>query len=63
MYPDFDEGDDIFGPFEFDKVEEPPPVHIIYPRPYNGAYLKTCRLSKWLILMISTCNTMLNTRL
>lgn len=62
MYPDFDEGDDIFGPFEFDKVEEPPPVHIIYPRPYNSAYLNTC-VSKWLILMISTCNTMLNVRL
>uniref|UniRef100_A0A182FR49 Basement membrane-specific heparan sulfate proteoglycan core protein n=1 Tax=Anopheles albimanus TaxID=7167 RepID=A0A182FR49_ANOAL len=40
LYTDFDEFDnDALGPYEFDKIEEPPPVHIIYPRPYgnNGA--------------------------
>ncbi|XP_055635671.1 basement membrane-specific heparan sulfate proteoglycan core protein isoform X6 [Toxorhynchites rutilus septentrionalis] len=36
LYPDIDETDEVFGPLEFDKVEEPPPVHIIYPRPYNN---------------------------
>uniref|UniRef100_A0A182RB94 Basement membrane-specific heparan sulfate proteoglycan core protein n=1 Tax=Anopheles funestus TaxID=62324 RepID=A0A182RB94_ANOFN len=37
LYTDFDDLDDTLGPYEFDKIEEPPPVHIIYPRPYNGA--------------------------
>lgn len=62
MYPEFDEGDEIFGPFEFDKVEEPPPVHIIYPRPYNRAYLNFCT-SRWLVVMIGTCHVILNARL
>ncbi|XP_058821183.1 basement membrane-specific heparan sulfate proteoglycan core protein isoform X2 [Topomyia yanbarensis] len=38
LYPDLEDGTDVFGPLEFDKVEEPPPVHIIYPRPFNSAY-------------------------
>ncbi|XP_058452453.1 basement membrane-specific heparan sulfate proteoglycan core protein isoform X2 [Malaya genurostris] len=37
LYPDLEDGVDVLGPLEFDKVEEPPPVHIIYPRPYNNA--------------------------
>lgn len=56
LYPDFpDDGDDLFGPLEFDKVEEPPPVHIIYPRPYNQGSLATCA-SIWLIVITTICN-------
>lgn len=59
LYPEFDEGDEIFGPFEFDKVEEPPPVHIIYPRPYNNKAYLISSLSKWLLLMLVTFNSIL----
>ena len=41
---DFDDFDLRFDPNHFDDVEEPPPVHIIYPRPsFNKACSKLSR--------------------
>jgi hypothetical protein len=44
----YDDGFDEFGfefdPSHFDEIEEPPPVHILYPRPsYNKACSKLSR--------------------
>lgn len=38
VYTDFDS--DFGGPFDpdsFDEIEQPPPVHIIYPRPASSS--------------------------
>lgn len=41
---DFDDFDLRFDPNRFDDIEEPPPVHILYPRPsYNKACSKLSR--------------------
>lgn len=45
LYDDDDDDFDLrFDPNRFDVVEEPPPVHILYPRPsYNKACSKLSR--------------------
>lgn len=49
---DFEDFDLRFDPNRFDEIEEPPPVHIIYPRPsYNKACSKLSRNYNQLINM------------
>ncbi|XP_055601853.1 basement membrane-specific heparan sulfate proteoglycan core protein-like isoform X2 [Uranotaenia lowii] len=60
MYPDIDDTEESFGPLEFDKIEEPPPVHIIYPRPYNKAKRESfVGLSVWLPCLLASVLTLM----
>lgn len=48
--------DSEYNPNNFDEIEEPPPVHIIYPRPsYNNAFSlsRTIIVTQNLIVLLS----------
>lgn len=60
-YPDIENGfGRPFNPNDFDEVEEPPPVHIMYPRPTSHSFLPSNDISLTNLVGFQTILLILN---
>lgn len=61
IYPDKDPiSGRPFDPNDFDELEEPPPVHIIYPRPSSHSLLPSSDISLVNLVSLQTILLILN---
>ncbi|XP_055550380.1 basement membrane-specific heparan sulfate proteoglycan core protein-like isoform X2 [Wyeomyia smithii] len=51
LYPDEED-----GAIGFDKMEQPPQIHIIFPKPYNNA-IYVFATNVWTVIVLMTCQT------
>ena len=60
IYPELERNGRPFDPNDFDEFEEPPPVHIIYPRPSSQSLLPSSDISLTHLVGFQTILLILN---